>query len=127
MKQRNLRLVPAALLMTTALSWSLPSLAQTSAGSSTAPARPASAAAPSMGGGSGLHPNAQVAPPGPAVGGTAAPAPTGTPPGASTNGLPPALSRRYPATPAAAAPHRAAPPPPAPSRPPPRAPDAVKT
>ena len=48
MKQRNLRLVPAALLMTTALSWSLPSLAQTSAGSSTAPARPASAAAPSI-------------------------------------------------------------------------------
>lgn len=96
MKQRNLRLVPAALLMTTALSWSLPSLAQTSAGSSTAPARPASAAAPSMGGGSGLHPNAQVAPPGPAVGGTAAPAPTGTPPGASTNGLPPGFEPAVP-------------------------------
>ena len=96
MKQRNLRLVPAALLMTTALSWSLPSLAQTSAGSSTAPARPASAAAPSMGGGGGLHPNAQVAPPGPAVGGTAAPAPTGTPPGASTNGLPPGFEPAVP-------------------------------
>lgn len=104
MKQRNLRLVPAALMMTTALSWSLPALAQTSTGG-TAPAQPASAAAPSMGHGGGLHPGAKVAPPGPAVGGTAAPAAGNTPPGTSTNGLPPGFEPAMPgkgATPAPA-------------------------
>ncbi|MFD1712529.1 hypothetical protein FVQ98_09690 [Ottowia sp. GY511] len=94
MTQRNLRTVPAALLMTTALSWSVSALAQTAPG--TAPARPASAAAPSMGHSGGLHPGAQVAPPGPAVGGAAAPAVGGTPPGAPTNGLPPGFEPAMP-------------------------------
>lgn len=92
MKQRNLRLVPAALLMTTALSWSLPTLAQT--GGSAAPARPASATMPSMGG--GLHPNAQVAPPDAPAGGTPTPAPGSAAPGASTNGLPPGFEPAMP-------------------------------
>ena len=104
MSKRNLRTVPAALLMTTALSWSLPALAQTAG---TAPARPASAAPSGHAG--GLHPGAQVAPPGPAVGGTAAPAAGGTPAGASTNGLPPGFEPAMPGKGAASAPGGTAP------------------
>ena len=100
MTKRNLRAVPAALLMTTALSWSVPALAQTT-GTGTAPARPASAA-PSMGG--GLHPGAQVVPPGPAVGGTPTPAPGSATSGTSTNGLPPGFEPAMPNKSGASAP-----------------------
>lgn len=97
MSKRNLRTVPAALLMTTALSWSLPVLAQTG-NPGTAPARPASAASPSTSG--GLHPGAKLTPPGPAAGGTATPSPAG----ASTHGLPPGFEPAMPKQPGASTP-----------------------
>lgn len=91
MTHRNLRSVPAALLMTTALSWSLPALAQTSTAPGTAPNRAASATAPSTS--TGLHPGARVTPP-TGTGTMGSPATQTTPgtsaaPGTSTNGLPP--------------------------------------
>ena len=96
MPQRNLRSVPAALLMTTALSWSLPGLAQISTTTDTAPSRAASATAPAAGIGTQ---RGTAAPPT----GTSAGSSTGTPatrggPGAGSNRLPPGFE---PATPGA--------------------------
>ncbi len=112
MTQRNLRTVPAALLMTTALSWSLPTLAQTGSANGAAPSRSASSTAPAAGrsGGSGLHPGTTLAPgaaaagtstgrppatmgTAPAAGGTNS---TGAPSGSGSGGLPPGFEPAMP-------------------------------